>query len=68
MTEAIIVAVITAAASILTQLLIASKSNSLMAYRIGELEKKVLVHNGIVERMTKAEVNIETLKEALSHE
>ena len=68
MTEAIIVAVIAAAASIFTQLLIASKSNSLMAYRIGELEKKVMIHNGIVERMTKAEANIENLKEAIAHE
>lgn len=36
----------------------ASKTN----FRLGQLEKKVEVHNGLIERMVKAEGNIEELQ------
>ena len=51
MTEAIIVALITAAASVVCQIIIAVKTNNLTTYRIEQLEEKVEKHNNMVERM-----------------
>lgn len=51
MTEAIIVAGIGAAASVICQIIISVKSNSLTAYRINQLESKVQKHNNLIERM-----------------
>ncbi len=51
MTEAIIVAGIGALASVVCQIIISVKSNSLTAYRIGQLEAKVQKHNNLIERM-----------------
>lgn len=66
MTEAIMAAAITAGASIICQMMIgrrtreqaakAQEENSkLVLYRLEELEKKVLKHNNLVERMYKLE-------------
>ena len=49
--EAILVAGITAAATIICQVLISCRTTSLMAYRIDQLEDKVGKHNQLVERM-----------------
>ena len=51
MTEAIIVATIGAIASVLCQVLISAKTNSLTVYRIALLEEKVQKHNNMVERL-----------------
>lgn len=71
MTEAIIVACITAGASVLCQMLIgkrtreqAARANAetskLMIYRLEELEKKVMKHNNLVERMAVVERDLKT--------
>lgn len=51
MTDAVMVAIITASASVAAQIFISLRSNSLMGYRIGELEKKVDRHNRFMERV-----------------
>ncbi len=51
MTEAIIVAVISALASVICQVIISAKTNSLTTYRIDLLEEKVEKHNNMVERL-----------------
>lgn len=51
MTEAIIVALITAGASVICQCIISAKSKSLTIYRIDQLETKVDKHNNMVERL-----------------
>ena len=53
--EAIMVAGITAAATIICQVLISCRTTSLMAYRIDQLEEKVNKHNQMVERLYKVE-------------
>ncbi|MEG2939572.1 MAG: hypothetical protein RR829_05025 [Oscillospiraceae bacterium] len=55
MTEAIIVAAITAAAGVLCQVLVAMRSASLTAFRIERLEEKVGKHNNMIERLYKLE-------------
>ena len=51
MTEAIVVASIGALASIICQIIISAKTNSLTTYRIDLLEEKVEKHNNMVERL-----------------
>ena len=55
MSEAIIVAAITAAATILCQIIISNRSNGLIAYRVDQLEEKVTKHNNFIERLTRVE-------------
>lgn len=66
MTEAIIVALITAGASVCCQLLIGrrerersrrenAENSKLVLYRIDELEEKVQKHNNFIERIYKVE-------------
>lgn len=69
MTEAIIVAVIAFAGTILSNLLTGGRIKALIEYRVGELEKKVDKHNQVIERvyrlegrMDEAEHDIEDLK------
>ena len=65
MTEAIIIALITAAAGVITQIVISSRTTNLMAYRLTELEKKVTLHNNLVEHMTKIETKVNTIEEVI---
>ena len=51
MTEAIVVASIGALASVVCQIIISVKTNSLTTYRIDLLEEKVEKHNNMVERL-----------------
>lgn len=71
MTEAIIVACITAGATVLCQLMINRRArdtaeaknkenNQLILYRIDELEQKVMKHNNLVERMTVVERDLKS--------
>ena len=55
LTEAMIVAVVTAGASIVCQLLISNKTAAVMRYRLDELEKKVMKHNNLVETIYRLE-------------
>lgn len=51
MTESIIVAAITAMATVVCQVIISHRTSSLTVYRIDQLEEKVSKHNNMVERM-----------------
>ncbi len=48
-------AVVTAGASIVCQLLISNKTAAVMRYRLDELEKKVMKHNNLVETIYRLE-------------
>ena len=51
MTESIVVAAITAFATVVCQIIISRRTSSLTVYRIDQLEEKVQRHNNMVERM-----------------
>ena len=53
--EAIMVAGITALATIICQVLISCRTTSLMSYRIDQLEERVNKHNNFIERLYKVE-------------
>lgn len=55
MTEAIIVAIITGACAVISNLAITFTQGGKTIYRIDALEKKVEKHNNLVERVTKLE-------------
>ena len=55
MTEAIIVAIITGACAVISNLAISFTQAGKTLYRIEQLEKKVEKHNNLVERVTKLE-------------
>lgn len=72
MTEAIIVAIITGACAVISNLAITVSQASKNRYRIDQLEKKVEKHNNLVERVTQIEADeralwnwINTFKERL---
>lgn len=60
LTEAVIVAVVTAAATVLCQLIISRRTSNLMAYRIEQLEHKVEKHNQVVERLYAVEAQAQS--------
>lgn len=57
MTEGIIIALITGAMAIVSNIVVAWAQNSKTVYRIEQLEKKVEAHNNLVERITIEEQN-----------
>ena len=59
----VIVAVITGGLSLAGVYIANRKSAALMEYRLEQLEKKVDKHNNLIERMFKAEENINLLDE-----
>ena len=63
--ETIIVALITLAETIGSGVLSAVISNNLIKYRVEQLEKKVDKHNNLIDRMYKAESNIEVIQEEI---
>ena len=65
--ETIIVALITLAGTIGSGVLSAVISNNLIKYRVEQLEKKVDKHNNLIDRMYKAESNIEVIQEELEY-
>ena len=72
MTEAIIVAIITGACAVISNVAITATEASKNRYRIEQLEKKVEKHNNLVERVTQIEADeramwnwIDTFKEHL---
>ncbi|MBQ9702994.1 MAG: hypothetical protein IJV68_00440 [Clostridia bacterium] len=48
-------AVITAAATIICQVIISKRNSNLVVYGVDQLEKKVERHNNFIERLTKVE-------------
>ena len=64
MTE-IIVAVVPSIVSLLGIIITAAITNSLVKYRVGELEKKVEKHNSVIERVYKLETEVRDMKEGL---
>ena len=63
--ETIIVALITLAGTIGSGVLSAVISNNLIKYRVEQLEKKVDKHNNLIDRMQKAETNVEVIQEEI---
>ena len=63
--ETIIVALITLAGTIGSGVLSAVISNNLIKFRVEQLEKKVDKHNNLIDRMYKAESNIEVIQEEI---
>lgn len=57
---ALIVGVLSFAGTLVGTYMSNNKTAALMGYRIEQLEKKVDKHNGVVERMFKAESDIQT--------
>lgn len=65
MTE-IIVALITAGAMLIGQVIISTRQNSVLLYRLNQLEKKQDKHNGMIERTYKLEERVEHLDDWVS--
>lgn len=57
MTEGIIIALITGAMAIISNIVVAWAQNSKTVYRIEQLEKKVEAHNNLIERIVIEEQN-----------
>lgn len=62
MDPTITVAIISAVGIIISGIISALISNSIMKYRVGQLEKKVDKHNNLIERTYKIEGDIETIQ------
>lgn len=73
MSDAVIVGIITAVAAVVCQVIISmsgrsaaqrerAESNRLITYRLDELEKKMTVHNSVIERVYKLEQNTSVIK------
>lgn len=55
MTDAVLAAGIAAAASVICQVLISCRANSIVAFRLDRLEGRMDKHNNFIERMYKVE-------------
>ena len=65
MTEAIIVALLGLAGTLIGSYLANRKSTALIAYRLGQLEQKVSKHNNLVERTYKLEEHLAVVGESI---
>ncbi len=65
MTEAIIVALLSLAGTLIGSYLSSRKSAVLVAYRLEQLEKKVQAHNNLVERTYRLEERVELHEEKI---
>lgn len=63
MTDNIIVAIVSGGLALIGTLISNTLNHSKTIYRIEQLERKQDIHNGIIERMYKAEKDIEVLDE-----
>ncbi|MBR2551232.1 MAG: hypothetical protein IKE92_14740 [Clostridiales bacterium] len=61
----LLIAVVPSIVSLLGIIITAAITNSLVKYRVGELEKKVEKHNSVIERVYKVETEVKDLKERL---
>ena len=62
MSTEIIISLITLVGTIATVIISNIAQSSLIKYRLGELEKKVNLHNNLIDRMYKAETKIEVIE------
>lgn len=67
MSERIIVALIGVLGTFAGSYFTNRKSMALIVYRLEELEKKVNKHNNLIDRMYKAETNIEVIQEEVNN-
>lgn len=61
----LLIAAVPSIVSLLGIIITAVITNSLVKYRVGELEKKVEKHNSVIERVYKVETEVKDLKERL---
>ena len=61
----LLIAVVPSIVSLLGIIITAAITNSLVKYRVVELEKKVEKHNSVIERVYKVETEVKDLKERL---
>ncbi len=66
MSTEIIISLITLVGTITTVIISNIAQSSLIKYRLGELEKKVNLHNNLIDRMYKAETKIEVIESDLN--
>ena len=67
MSERIIVAIIGVLGTFAGSFFTNRKSMALIIYRLEQLEKKVNKHNNLIDRMYKAETNIEVIQEEVKN-
>ena len=67
MSEGIIVAIIGVLGTFARNYVTHRKTMGLIEYRLEQLEKKVNEHNNIIDRMYKAETNIEVIQEEVNN-
>ena len=67
MGERIIVAIIGVLGTFAGSFFTNRKSMALIIYRLEQLEKKVNKHNNLIDRMYKAETNIEVIQEEVNN-
>lgn len=67
MTEGIIVALIGVLGTFAGSYFTNRKSMALISYRLEQLEEKVNKHNNLIDRMYKAETNIEVIQEEVNN-
>lgn len=67
MSERIIVAIIGVLGTFAGSFFTNRKSMALIIYRLEQLEKKVNKHNNLIDRMYKAETNIEVIQEEVNN-
>ena len=67
MSERIIVAIIGVLGTFAGSYFTNRKTMSLIIYRLEQLEKKVGKHNNLIDRMYKAETNIEVIQEEVKN-
>lgn len=62
LTETVIVAIITFIGSLIGNYLSNNKNQALIAYRLEQLEKKVNLHNNVIERTYQLEKDIKVIE------
>ena len=67
MSERIIVAIIGVLGTFAGSFFTNRKSMALISYRLEQLEEKVNKHNNLIDRMYKAETNIEVIQEEVNN-
>ena len=63
--ETVIVAVIGLIGTLASVYFVNKKTTALILYRVDQLEQKVNKHNNLIDRMYKAETNIELIQEEI---
>ena len=63
--ETVIVAVIGLIGTLASVYFVNKKTTALILYRVDQLEQKVNKHNNLIDRMYKAETNIELIQEEM---